>query len=410
MPEPITWYALGRDVNDTETIEEAIDAGILAHNLDPSAHGQENESVYEHRAAELLDHVNYSIYNIKTNPAARVYKAIVSTGVEGDFTTLQAAIDWANLYGGGTVFIKAGIYVLNADLVLYSNIKLLGEDQDLTILDFQGGEYTIYAQGTSGTHKRNIELQDLQITNCGLQEGQALKLIYCDDCTIYRVKITDTYYASDRIGFAIYLSHCVRVEIKNCYLLDNDAGIHLHDCSHIDVEFNYIYNTYADTLYFIASPNTIFRHNLLETNGRVGAESYIYFGSNCDNSVIDSNFFLTGRTTCIWNEVGSKIVITNNVFTVADATDYALNLNDNDRMIIANNRIYGFDDSGIYLVASNVRCVISNNVVTNCGGYGIEIVAASNADLAVIGNVLYNNASGGVVDGGTGDEVAHNVT
>ena len=61
MADPITWYALGRTVGDTESIMEEMDAKILTHNLDPSAHGQTGEVVFEHRNATLLDHLLGSV-------------------------------------------------------------------------------------------------------------------------------------------------------------------------------------------------------------------------------------------------------------------------------------------------------------------------------------------------------------
>lgn len=61
MPDPLTWYALGRTVADTETILEAVDTKILTHNLDPSAHGQTGEVMFEHRSATLLDHLFGSV-------------------------------------------------------------------------------------------------------------------------------------------------------------------------------------------------------------------------------------------------------------------------------------------------------------------------------------------------------------
>lgn len=61
MSDPITWYALGRAVDDTETILQAVDDKILTHNLDASAHGQTNEAVYEHRVNQILDHLEGSV-------------------------------------------------------------------------------------------------------------------------------------------------------------------------------------------------------------------------------------------------------------------------------------------------------------------------------------------------------------
>jgi len=136
MSDPITWYALGKTVDDPTTIKEQIDADILNHNTDPSAHGQDSESLWEHRVSPLLDHLNYSIYNIKQAFPARVVKAFVDGAGTGDFRTIQEAIDYVNLNGGGRVFIQAGTYVQTDDITLYSNITLEGSDNDSCIIDF----------------------------------------------------------------------------------------------------------------------------------------------------------------------------------------------------------------------------------------------------------------------------------
>lgn len=61
MPDPITWYLQARTIDDDQSIMEAIDAKLLTHNQDPSAHGQTGESVYGHRGAPALDHPDGSI-------------------------------------------------------------------------------------------------------------------------------------------------------------------------------------------------------------------------------------------------------------------------------------------------------------------------------------------------------------
>jgi parallel beta-helix repeat protein len=408
--DAISWYALGRTVNDPTTIMEEIDDKILTHNLDASAHGQSNEAVYNHRIAELLDHVSYSIYNVKVNPAARIYKAIVGPGFEADFSTIQAAVDWANLYGGGIVHIKAGTYHMTSDLHLYSNILLQGEDMDLTILDFDDLEYNVHAIGTSGSHKRNIEIRNLQIRQSSFYELGCIRLEYCDDCEINRVKITDCKTGGDPVFTSIFLNNCKRIRITENHLIDNIRGIYIEDSSQTFIEFNYFNLIEKMVLFFGTSPTTIFRHNYLDTNGDATYDSMIYMGSDCDNSVFDSNFFMNCRTSTFWTEDGSRISFTNNVFTSSGTGPCAVILNNSDRCIVANNRIYGMEDSGVILDNSCVRNIVNSNVITNCGGWGVEIREATDLDNAVIGNVVYGNASGGVLDSGTGDDVAHNVT
>jgi len=56
MPDPITWYLLPRLSTDLQSIMEAIDAKLLTHNEDPSAHGQAGEVVETHRVETELDH------------------------------------------------------------------------------------------------------------------------------------------------------------------------------------------------------------------------------------------------------------------------------------------------------------------------------------------------------------------
>jgi hypothetical protein len=408
--DAISWYALGRTVNDATTIMEEIDTKILTHNLDGSAHGQSNEAVYNHRITALLDHVSYSIYNVKVNPAARIYKAIVGPGFEADFSTIQAAVDWANLYGGGIVHIKAGTYVQTDDLQLYSNILLQGEDMDLTILDFADEAYHIQAIGTSGTHKRNIEIRDFQIKRSAVSDEGAIHLVYCDDVDIHRVKITDCDLVVSPQQYAIDADYCTRLRITENQITSSAQGIALYHTNQVFMEFNY-FNEIGDlVLIYNLAPSTIFRHNYLDTNGDVDADSMVYIGTNSDNSVFDSNFFLNCRVMALWTANGSRISVTNNVFTKTGYAASAIALNDADRCIIAQNRIYGFDQDGVIFTSNVDRSICSNNVITNCGGWGIVITEATSIDNAIIGNVVYGNALGGVSDGGTGDEVAHNVT
>jgi len=58
---------------------EAIDAKMLAHNEDPSAHGVSGEAVHTHRAAALLDHVNGCGVKDENGVAIADTKGLVST-------------------------------------------------------------------------------------------------------------------------------------------------------------------------------------------------------------------------------------------------------------------------------------------------------------------------------------------
>lgn len=57
----VTWGLLEKSQVDNETIEEAIDRLILAHNEDESAHLEEGQSLQSHKASEVIDHVVASV-------------------------------------------------------------------------------------------------------------------------------------------------------------------------------------------------------------------------------------------------------------------------------------------------------------------------------------------------------------
>jgi len=69
-------------------------------------------------------------------------------GVNGaDFDNIQEAIDFVNGFGGGKVFVKPGVYTLNSDITLYSDVHLVGEDNRSSIVDFDNNSYQIKIVG-----------------------------------------------------------------------------------------------------------------------------------------------------------------------------------------------------------------------------------------------------------------------
>lgn len=60
MSEPITWQNIARVIADPTTIQKFVEDSFAAHNADGSAHGQSAEAIYNHRIAEILDHLDGS--------------------------------------------------------------------------------------------------------------------------------------------------------------------------------------------------------------------------------------------------------------------------------------------------------------------------------------------------------------
>jgi polygalacturonase len=112
------------------------------------------------------------VYNVKDSP----YLA-VGNGVHNDQTNIQAAIDAAELNGGGKVFLPAGVYALGTDFVhpdytseghpsaltiRSNNVFLVGDGIDITIIrptSFDSGGENIF--GSNNT--TNIGFSNLTI-------------------------------------------------------------------------------------------------------------------------------------------------------------------------------------------------------------------------------------------------------
>jgi len=123
----ICWGALGKSANDPTTIDEQIDADILAHNAELTAHGLSGYAVYNHRADDPLDHPDETVTNAKILAMARAHTVIVDAGGEGDYTDIQDAIDFVHGLGGGSILIRDGTYTSSVNIDLESNISIKGE-------------------------------------------------------------------------------------------------------------------------------------------------------------------------------------------------------------------------------------------------------------------------------------------
>lgn len=385
MADPITWYALGRTVEDTESILEAVDAKILTHNLDPSAHGQSGETVYEHRVASTLDHANYSIYNISVSPAARVYKAIVDTGGTGDFVTIQEAVDYVNLHGGGTVFIKSGNHVQNSDIVLDSKITLEGEDPLASILDFNAGNYRLKAGGVGLGTKSYITLKNFMVH--GSVSAYAVDLYDADDTNI------DGVHFSENTGMDVRAQACDRLNVVSC-VSDGSSGYFTLAGSKILFRENRIVSATGAGI-IIAGVNSIINRNYIE-NIKSGLAA-IYSGSESEeitDNVIKTS--LAADAYGIWVAGNGKHIIKGNDVELGGVGDYGIFVN-GVSCLVNGNHVKGCASRGIY-VNTDKNSVTGNVILDSV----LSIYLSASADY---NTVVSNQAPDGITDLGTGNVV-----
>lgn len=93
------WQSLEKNQDDGETIEEAIDRKIAAHNDDQEAHQAANQSVNKHKTETMLDHPAGSVAIDKFAQARVLVTAFESLDGWGDFFTGSGSLsqDFGNV-------------------------------------------------------------------------------------------------------------------------------------------------------------------------------------------------------------------------------------------------------------------------------------------------------------------------
>jgi hypothetical protein len=145
MADPISWYALGRLIDDPETILEAVDAKVLTHNLDPSAHGQENESVYEHRANEILDHVEDSIKALHVDKSL----SCITQKIKDHEQTVAIYPGWTDITDLLFTFNASKEGKILITTIIYAKSRGQGEDLYIRIRNFKAS-YSYYFPSQQG--------------------------------------------------------------------------------------------------------------------------------------------------------------------------------------------------------------------------------------------------------------------
>jgi len=430
MPDPITWYILAKKVDDPTTIEEEIDAKILQHNLDPSAHGQSDEAIYLHRISQIVDHVNYSIYNIKLNPESRPIKAFVDVGGAAEFTDIASAIAYVRELGGGRIFIYRGTYVLEDDLYLDSNIILEGEDDSLVFIDCND-EKKIYCIGTSANHKKNIEIKnitfknfheygqkwfdfeytdDVKITNCGFTffedyyDNNDTRTFYLNWCTNFLFENNAVYYAED----LVYAENCLDIRVVNNYFswlaycpvsVVNSQSINVshnqatyiygnlveakNSSQNITISGNNLFDISGGLLYADDSHDII-----IENNNAPDLEisSYAIFLINCYDVIINGNIIQYPNTTGIYSYNGYNIQVLNNSIGYTGSTAIYFNGTSTSTILIAGNTIIGADTGSIITKGSQIN--IENNLILESSGNACGVKCTNGQKITIVGNEI----------------------
>jgi len=401
----ICWGNLSKSADSTQKIEGAISEYIETHDENPNAHMGADYSLGAHRLQVEIDHLPYSVKNKLLYPQSRTYKAIVDPTGNGDVTTIQGAIDYVNGLGGGSILVKAGTYIQSADITLYSNIELVGEDNDTTIIDFNNLNKCFVAVGTSVTHKKNINIRNIQIKNAHDTDYGQFRMDYCDDCEFENVYFNDGYDVTVGTVPDLTMYKSDRIYIKRCRFVDSGYGLSTNDCDHIIIAENYFNHTTESGIVPGSGNDMVIRENLFENL----VASNIFCETAPIGLAIINNTFITVNGSGIYISSPDKYRILGNFIHGTTGSTNGIYIKDGVRAVVANNIVESMDGAGIKL-SNQDYCTIIGNICTENAVYGIDISNNTCNKNVVVANHCLGNSTGNINNAGTDTVLEHNIS
>ena len=200
---------------------------------------------------------------------------------------IQAANDEIAIRGQGRIILGSGTFVMTANLNMSSGVSLVGQGQDITILDFGSGARGVKYIGTGVAIKKNFVIKDLTIQNSNNTAG--LDMDYCDNFTMENVRVT----SCDQKGLRI--QHSQRFIITNFNSNSNTGnGFEVvGDGTRASSYFNLL-NCNAESnggigFAFSAGGTSVFYFNLLNCTSSANTGDGYDFAIASGNPVADAN-------------------------------------------------------------------------------------------------------------------------
>lgn len=163
--------------------------------------------------------------------------AVLTVGTDGDYATIQAALDAANLAAGDDeIRVRTGAYTENVALFITADerIELSGgwdakfsiqtEDPALTMIDAADAGRALDIVITAGT----LVVRNLSFTRGAATTGAGVDLfaggdadVFLADCAIHHSTALDAVSVSSGGGVALTAAETSRVEMARCSVHDN---------------------------------------------------------------------------------------------------------------------------------------------------------------------------------------------
>jgi parallel beta-helix repeat protein len=321
-----------------------------------------------------------------------------------DDAAIQAAIDYVNVLGGGSVIIREGNYTIESKLTLYDNISLsgIGYSTKLAPKTNLGTNMIANDDGVGGNY--NIHIKNIHIYGNSANQVSAdyggIKLDKCKYSTISNIWGDDWKKAA--VAISTSSSYC---SFYNNMIYDNAAlGLTVTGSSKISVTGNHFNSNGehgANASY--GSADIIFANNVAHNNGSSGlgtgyAKRCSFLSNNCTNNT-DSGITIVKIDTAPVDMILNDNVCNNNNKNGIELNSclYATVIGN----ICKNNSQSGASAyHGIKVIAEfsndSMHLLISGNICaddqgTPTQGYGIHIWTNAPDDIVLKDNYLINN-------------------
>jgi len=331
---------------------------------------------------------------------------------------------------GGIVKLKSGTYTLTDDIIIPSNVKLQGNGQTVTLLNFQTLNKGIKAQGSSAYSTGSVSISNgtsvltggtAWLTNLTTSHKIRLDNFWYD---IYAVTgnqsayLTTSYIGQDLTNVA----YDAAIMVQNFSISDLSViypggnGIY----------FNYVYYWFIDRV-TVAYGGA----NGVDVNNSTSSHmAYLNTFDNVGNG-IDLNQVDHLETITLWSMRNGGIGVnglnvrdtnftsilgrnnTDGAYfdTLQDSVIYATDLSNNSSqgleltnsndVFIVSSEFQNNTSDGIKMTSNCDRCVVSGASFKENGAWGINVASATDDGNILMGNVFSGNVSGEVNDLGT---------
>lgn len=373
----------------------------------------------------------------------------VTTNYGSDDACIQAAIDYVNSLGGGSVLIREGTYTISNIVTLQSNIHIVGVGDKTIIQSNKTGDLF------SATSESNIYISDMQIDG-NSNASSPIALYTSTGIKLSNLYIHDVGTGTPDVVYGCYIQDCTDVMILNCKFdtIGRD-GIQLKGCTNsiiskcIIKSCDYYGIDCHDSTTPLNMTNTIISDCVIDSCARgIDVNSGDYWTiENCiitDSTILGIDLrstinHLNINNVTIYNTTNqhinfyyataiTNIVISNCVFdtTIGANTDglFVKNVTDGiiSNCIVKNSIRHGINvtspisivgcisndngANGIYIESSN--CYVSGNVCENNSDRGIREYTGHNNN-TIINNSLRNNTNGAMLYVGAATIVRDNI-